>query len=116
MATIKNFHDLNCWMSARHLTKEIYKLTQNGSLAKDFTLRDQMRRAAISIMSNIAEGFDRGGNKEFVHFLSIAKASASELYSQLYIALDVEYITQPQFDQFVDSITKTKKQINLLVA
>ena len=85
---------MEIWKESRRLTREIYGLSKTEKFSKDFGLRDQMRRAVISIMSNIAEGFERGGNQEFVQFLYIAKSSCGELRSQLYVALDQEYIDQ----------------------
>jgi four helix bundle protein len=102
MASIEKFEDIEAWQKARELTREIYRITNQGSFARDFGLRDQIRRAAVSIMSNIAEGFGRGGNKEFIQFLSTAKGSASEVQAQLYVALDAEYITKEQFRQLYD--------------
>ena len=75
MAAIERFEDIEAWQQARQLTKEAYKMTSAGDCARDFGLRDQLRRSAVSIMSNIAEGFERGGNKEFIQFLSLAKGS-----------------------------------------
>ncbi len=83
---IKNFEDLEIWKDARLLTKAVYQLTKDVKFAKDFALRDQIRRAAVSVMSNIAEGFERGGNQEFIQFLYVAKASCGEARSQLYVA------------------------------
>src|SRR5215210_7381743 len=94
---IKRFEDVEGWKKARLLTRELYSVTMKGEFARDFALRDQIRRAAISVMSNIAEGFEREGNKEFRQFLSLAKGSASEIRSQLYIALDAGYLTQGDF-------------------
>src|SRR5947209_11372727 len=91
---VKVFEDLEVWKEARRLTQRIYQLTKNENFLKDFPLRDQIRRAAISIMSNIAEGFERGGNQEFVQFLYIAKSSCGEARSQLYVALDQKYLEQ----------------------
>ncbi|MET0501511.1 MAG: four helix bundle protein [Candidatus Binatia bacterium] len=88
---VKHFEDLNVWKQARQLTQEVYHLTKTDKFSKDFALRDQIRRAAISVMSNIAEGFERGGNQEFIQFLYIAKASCGEVRSQLYVALDQGY-------------------------
>jgi four helix bundle protein len=89
---IEKFEDLIVWQKARELTKNIYRVTKIGEFLKDFGLRDQIRRASVSIMSNIAEGFERGGRSEFHQFLVIAKGSCAELRSQLYVALDAEYI------------------------
>jgi four helix bundle protein len=98
MAKVKRFEDLKSWKKARALTKEVYRTTLTGSFAKDFGLRDQMRRAAVSILSNIAEGFERGGDKEFLQFLAIAKGSAGELRAKLYVALDQNYLGPERFD------------------
>ena len=98
MAKVKKFEDIQSWKKARSLTKEIYAATLTGAFARDFGLRDQMRRSAISILSNIAEGFERGGDKEFLQFLAIAKGSAGELRAQLYVAFDQSFITVAKFD------------------
>ena len=92
MPTFNFFEDIEAWQQARELTKEIYKVTKREKLSKDFELKNQLTSASISISSNIAEGFERGGNKEFQQFLSIAKGSVGEVKSQLYIALDQQYI------------------------
>lgn len=99
MAKIEKFEDIKSWQLARKVTKKIYKLSKVGEFARDFGLRDQIRRSSVSIMSNIAEGFEREGNKEFINFLTIAKASCAESRSQLYVALDQDYLTQKQFDE-----------------
>ena len=93
----KRFEELIAWRKARRLTSQIYRLTRETSLGRDFGLRDQMCRSATSAMSNIAEGFERLGPREFRQFLSIAKGSAGELRSQLYVALDARHITPEQF-------------------
>lgn len=95
---IKRFEDLIVWQKARELTREIYRCSNKGGLAKDYALKDQLRRSAISVMSNIAEGFERGGRAEFHQFLVIAKGSCAELRSQLYAALDAGYIGQEEFE------------------
>ena len=95
---VKNFEDLEIWKDARRLTKAIYRMTKDGGFAKDFALRDQIRRAAVSVMSNIAEGFERGGNQEFIQFLHVAKASCGEVRSHLYVALDQSYVDQKDCD------------------
>ncbi len=97
MGRIERFEDIEAWQKARALTKLVYHHSDDGSFSRDFPLRDQMRRAAVSVMSNIAEGFNRGGNREFVHFLSIAKGSAAEIQSQLYVALDAGHLDQDRF-------------------
>ena len=99
MSKIEKFEDLIAWQKARELTKRVYEMTRHGDFAKDFGLKDQIQRATVSIMSNIAEGFERGGRAEFHQFLSVAKASCAEVRSQLYVALDAEYLTQSAFDQ-----------------
>ena len=99
MATIEQYEDIQGWQKARELTNFIYTVTKQRAFARDFGLRDQIRKAVVSVMSNIAEGFERGGRAEFIQFLSIAKSSAGEVQSQLYIALDQEYITPGQFDR-----------------
>ncbi|MBI2360543.1 MAG: four helix bundle protein [Deltaproteobacteria bacterium] len=91
---VKNFEDLEIWKEARRLTWEIYQLTRDPRFSKDFGLSSQIQRAAISIMSNIAEGFERGGNQEFAHFLYMAKGSCGEVRSQLYVAADQSYVAQ----------------------
>ncbi len=96
---VERFEDLIAWQKARVLTNRIYELTRTGDFARDFSLRDQIRRSAVSIMANIAEGFDRHGLNEFHQFLSIAKASCAELRSHLYIALDANFISNEVFNQ-----------------
>ena len=97
MARIETFEDIVAWQKARELTKSVYALSNEGGFARDFGLRDQIRRASVSIMSNIAEGFERGSNKEFIQFLYIAKGSAGEVRAQLYVALDQKFIDQQTF-------------------
>lgn len=97
MTSIQRFEDLQAWKIARELTKDIYALTREGAFSRDFGLRDQICRSSVSIMSNVAEGFERDGDKEFVNFLSIAKGSAGETRSLLYVALDQNYIGETDF-------------------
>lgn len=92
MATFKTFEDIEVWKRGHQVVLDIYHLSNTTKLNRDFGLRDQMRRSAVSITSNIAEGFDRNSNKEFAYFLNISKASASELRSQILIAKDLNYI------------------------
>jgi four helix bundle protein len=113
--TVENFEDLNVWKQARQLTQETYRLTRTERFLKDFGLRDQMQRAAVSIMSNIAEGFERGGNQEFVQFLYVAKASCSEVRSQLYVALDQGYVTENETDKLLQSFKRLSGMIRNLV-
>ena len=96
---IRSFEQLIAWQRARELTKNVYLLTATERFSRDFGLRDQIQRAAVSIMSNIAEGFARGGRAEFHQFLVVAKGSCSELRSQLYVAKDVGYITDAKFER-----------------
>src|SRR3990170_2474853 len=91
---VRYFEDLDVWKEARRLTNEVYAATRDTGFSKDFALRDQIRRAAVSIMSNVAEGFERGGNQEFIQYLYVAKASCGEVRSQLYVAFDQEYVDQ----------------------
>ena len=99
MATIKRFEDLEAWKRARAMSRKAHSVTRVGNFAKEFGLKDHIRRAAVSTMSNIAEGFERGGNQEFLQFLATAKGSCGEVRSQLYVALDERYVTQKQFDE-----------------
>lgn len=99
MATLTKFEDIQAWQKARELVAETYRICKQGELAKDFGLKDQIRRSAVSIQSNIAEGFGREGNKEFVYFLRVAKGSACEFRSQLYNLLDVGYIPMEIFEK-----------------
>ncbi|WP_295878849.1 four helix bundle protein [uncultured Thiohalocapsa sp.] len=101
MRGIQRFEDVVGWRKARALTKAIYQISSDGPLAKDFALRDQIRRAAISVMSNIAEGFERYSNAELKRFLAIARGSAAEVRSQVYVAFDLGYIDQRTFSQLI---------------
>jgi four helix bundle protein len=112
---VKNFEDLEIWKDARLLTKAIYRITQDGGFAKDFGLRDQIRRASMSVMSNIAEGFERGGNQEFIQFLYVAKASCGEVRSHLYVALDQSYIAQKDCDDASKSFRRLSIMISNLI-
>ena len=103
---VKNLEDLEIWKDARMLTRSIYRITREPKFSKDFALRDQIQRAGVSIMSNIAEGFERGGNQELVHFLYIAKASCGEVRSQLYVAVDQSYLTQKDRDELTISFKR----------
>ena len=99
MATISRFEDIGAWQSARRLRERVYRLTRMRPFATDFALVGQIRRAAISVGSNIAEGFERGGNREFIQFLSHAKGSVGEIKDQLYCALDAGYLSAEEFQQ-----------------
>jgi four helix bundle protein len=106
---IEKFEDIVAWQKARELTKDIYELTSIDKFEKDFSLKDQIRRCSISIASNIAEGFERGGNKEFIHFLYIAKGSCAELRAQLYIASDLLYINDVEFNNAYNKAIEINK-------
>jgi four helix bundle protein len=99
MNKIERFEDIIAWQRARVLTKEIYASTRIGPFAKDYGLKDQIQRASVSTMSNIAEGFERGGDREFIQFLSNSKGSCGEVKSQLYVALDQSYISNAGFGE-----------------
>lgn len=116
MAKIERFEDLQSWQKARQLVKRIYSLTTETAFSKDFALRDQIRRAAGSVMHNLAEGFDAGSNPEFTRFLRIARRSASEVQSQLYLASDLGYINEEQMQDCYDLATESKKLINGMVS
>jgi len=115
MSKIKKFEDIQAWQKARNVVNEIYKMTKTSSFSKDFSLKDQILRAAISIPSNIAEGFSRRSNKEFVQFLFIAKSSAAEVQTQLYLALDQKYIKQEKFDNLYGELEIISKQISKFI-
>jgi four helix bundle protein len=112
---IEKFEDLICWQKARTLTNVIYGLTRLPMFAKDFELVRQIRGAAVSSMSNIAEGFDRWSRKELIRFLDIAKGSDGEVRSQLYVALDQQYITAQQFSSAMAATLETTKTIGGLI-
>jgi len=109
MARIERFEDIEGWKKGRELRKAIYKHSHHGDFARDFSLKDQIRRAAQSVASNIAEGFERGGNRELIKFLSDAKGSCGEVRDQLYTALDENYVTQAEFDQLYAMATETSR-------
>ena len=109
MAGFQRFEDIKAWQKARELTAAIYRLSGEPGFARDFGLRDQIRRASVSIMANIAEGYGRRTNKDFANFLVIAHASAAEVQSHLYIALDLKYISNDAFSdcyQQLDEISR----------
>jgi four helix bundle protein len=111
MASITKFEDLHAWQEARKLVKTVYKITSDGAFAKDYGLRDQIQRASVSVMTNIAEGFDCESTAEFARFLGIARRSAVEVQSLLYVALDVEHIQQDIFESFYEQAKKCKALI-----
>ena len=115
MPTIKSFEELIIWQEARKLTNNIYKLTKKYPQEELYSLTSQMRRAAVSVMSNIAEGFDRRTTKEFISFLIIARASVSEVQNDLYISLDLDYINNEDFKIYYNHAQKIAKLINGLI-
>jgi four helix bundle protein len=111
MAKIQKFEDIEAWQKSRELTRRVYKTSSQGEFSRDFGLRDQIRRAAVSVMSNIAEGYERGGDKEFRQFLALAKGSVGELKSQLYVALDVGFVSELQFGELYELANETARLI-----
>ena len=111
MATIKRFEDLKVWQEGRVINKTIYKMTRRANFSKDYALKNQIRRASISINANIAEGFERGSNAEFNYFLSIAKSTAGEVLNLLYVALDEEYIPEIEFNAVYEQISLLMRRI-----
>ena len=111
MSTIVKFEDLEIWQKTRMLVRDLYRISNQNEFSKDFALRNQIRKAAISIMSNIAEGFERDGNKEFIQFLAIAKGSTGEIRSQLYIAMDQKYLSPNEFDQIKNLLMEIGRMI-----
>lgn len=109
---IKNFEEIQAWQMARELTREVYAVSRLEPFVRDFGLKDQIRRASGSVMHNIAEGFDGGSDKEFVRFLVYARRSATEVQSQLYIALDQQYIQQDKFDELMQLSSRCRHAIN----
>ena len=113
---IEKFEDLIAWQKARKLTKEVYKVTNREKFARDYGLKDQIQRAAVSCMSNLAEGFERGGMVEFHRFLVIAKGSCAELRAQLYVAVDVGYIDEAIFGSLITQAVEVGRIIGGLRA
>jgi len=112
---IKRFEDIEAWGRARELTKCIYKVSSINYFSKDWGLRDQIRKSSISVMSNIAEGFDSISRMEFSRFLGIARRSVSEIQSQLYIALDQGYVTENEFNSFYNEAEEIRKMITSFI-
>jgi four helix bundle protein len=115
MGTFKTFEDIEAWQLARVLAKEIYILTKDKSFANEFKLIYQMRDSSGSVMDNIAEGFERGGNREFIQFLSISKGSCGELRSQLYRIFDREYISNEKFNELFQKSKDVSSKIERLI-
>ncbi len=115
MSTFNSFEEIEAWKKARELTRKVYAVSSRGTFSRDFSLKDQIRRASVSIMSNIAEGFGRGGTREFIQFLSTAKGSTAEVISQLYVGLDQEYIGKDNFDDVFSLANETGRIIGGLM-
>jgi four helix bundle protein len=115
MAKIERFEDIEAWKLSRLLAKKVYDCTKQRGFDRDFGLKDQIRRSSVSAMSNIAEGFERGGNQEFIQFLATAKGSSGEVRSQLYVALDQGYITRQQFDEMYKDAESISKMVGGLM-
>ncbi len=116
MASVKSFEELQVWQKARMVCQMIYTVSSTNSFSKDFSMKDQINRAAGSVMDNIAEGFERGGRKEFIQFLSVAKGSAGEVRSQLYRSLDRNHITQDDFNKLSELILEVGRMITGLMS
>jgi len=116
MATVKRFEDLHVWQSARELVRMVYEDSGQQEFGRDFGLKDQIRRAAVSVMSNIAEGFNAGSDAEFVRFLGFSRRSNSEVQSQCYIALDMNYISKERFQTIYDKANLIERQLNSLIS
>ena len=116
MASFRSFEEMEAWKKSRKLTRQVYDLTGVGVFAKDFGLKDQIRRACVSVMSNIAEGFERSGTGEFIQFLAIAKGSAGEVRSQLYVALDQGYLSKNEFEVLCGSAKEISQMISGLIS
>jgi four helix bundle protein len=112
MGKFNSFEEINSWQKSRLFNKRIYEITENVAFKKDFDLVRQIRRASVSISSNIAEGFERNTDKEFIYFLYVSKASAGEVRSQLYLALDLNYISKIEFDELYLNVSDISKLLS----
>ena len=115
MATVERFEDLEVWQKARDVVNAVYQASSVGTFSRDYALRDQIGRAVVSIPSNIAEGFSRHLNKEFIQFLFISKGSVAEVQSQLYTAIDQDYISQETFDTIYETLQVVAKQLSRFI-
>jgi len=113
--TVRYFEDLEVWKLAREITRQIYDLTKKKTFVKDYGLVDQIRRASVSVMSNISEGFERGGNQEFQQFLYVVKGSCGEIRCQLYIALDQNYIIEKEMIEIYEKLKRLSIMLNNLI-
>ncbi len=112
---VRYFEDLEVSQESRRLTDQIYSVTRDAKFFKEFSLKEQIRKAAVSVLSNIAEGFERGGNREFIQFLYIAKGSCGEVRAQLYVALDQGYLTRERFDELIRTFKRLSVMISNLI-
>jgi four helix bundle protein len=115
MGKVNSFEELNIWIESRSFNEKLYKISNNGLFDKDYDLKRQIRRASISVSSNIAEGFERNTDKEFIQFLYYAKGSAGEVRSQLFLSLDLNYIKKDDFDKLYNQITGISKMISGMI-
>jgi four helix bundle protein len=115
MATFKTFEQIDAWQKSRELTKQVYRIAGQGTFSRDYGLKDQIRRAGVSVMSNIAVGFERSGTGEFTQFLATAKGSAGEVRSQLYVALDQAYLRQEEFDTVSSDAIEVSRMLSGLM-
>jgi four helix bundle protein len=115
MASIKRFEDLECWKEARVLVRQIYELTKKKKFSMDFELKNQIQRSAISTMANTAEGFHRNSNKDFLKFLDYSRSSIAETLSHAYVALDQDYIVEPEMETLKQQTDLVWKKINSLI-
>lgn len=116
MTTVKRFEDLECWKEARELVRSVYGLTNQKKFSQDFELKNQVRRSAVSIMANVAEGFHRNSNKDFMKFLDYSRASIAESLSHCYVALDQEYIAQSDMEALKQHADRVWRKINKLIS
>lgn len=116
MPTIMRFEEIEAWQTARELTKLIYAVTDEGRISRDFGLKDQIRRASVSVMSNIAEGFESQTQALFIRYLGIAKASVGEVRSQLYVTRDLNYLIEEQFTHILQTVEKVSRQIACFIS
>jgi four helix bundle protein len=112
MSKISSFEEIKAWKAARIFTKKLYQTTSRNGFDKDYELKRQIRKATVSISSNVAEGFERNTDKEFIYFLYIAKVSAGEVRSQLYVAFDLGYLEQKEFDKLKTEIIEISKMLS----
>jgi four helix bundle protein len=116
MGTIKRFEELDCWQEARELVKQVYQVSKNEGFCRDFELKNQITRSAVSIMANIAEGFHRNSNKDFMRFLDYSRSSIAETISHAYVAMDQQYISEEEMQDIKQQADTIWKQINKFIS